>query len=86
MKEQAMEASTNDLIPTEYRVAGADSEVRICQRGPNSWAVVYCGLNLNKDGGWEYEGMPSGRTEEFFARCRYPSAFAALEQFKKSGI
>lgn len=38
----------------------------------STWAVVHYGSVLNRDGGWEYEPMPSYRTEEFIQRTRFP--------------
>ena len=36
------------------------------------WAVVDCGLCFNNRGEWEYEPLPSSRTDEFLERCRFP--------------
>lgn len=35
------------------------------------WAVCDKGLVLNHKGAWEYEPMPSSRTDAFKMRCRF---------------
>ncbi|MGJ7553066.1 hypothetical protein ACSFBI_03650 [Variovorax sp. RB3P1] len=46
--------------------------------GPPLWKVCYRGSVLNKHGTWEYEPMPSSRTDEFLGRCRFASAELAI--------
>jgi hypothetical protein len=46
--------------------------------GPPLWAVRYRGQVLNQQGEWEWEPMPSSRTDEFLARCRFISAELAI--------
>ena len=46
---------------------------------PDAWAIVGDGSVLNKDGLWEYEPMPSSRTDEFRARTRWPTAREAIQ-------
>lgn len=43
------------------------------------WAVRDGGDCLNKKGKFEYEPMPSSRTEDFLNRCRFSSTEEALE-------
>ena len=38
---------------------------------------------LNKDGKWEYGGLPSSRDDEFIARCRYASAEEAINYARR---
>lgn len=47
--------------------------------GPDLWKVTN-GLDdcLNVHGQWEFEPSPSSRDEEFLARCRFPTAEAAI--------
>lgn len=46
---------------------------------PIKWAVVLDQNRvLNQDGEWEYEPLPSSRSDEFLARTRWDSAEAAL--------
>jgi len=47
-------------------------EITVESRGDGMWAVLDGRWCLNRDGGWEHEPMPSSRTEEFLARCRFP--------------
>lgn len=35
------------------------------------WAIRYLGRCLGRDGTWEYEPLPSNRTDEFKARTRW---------------
>lgn len=48
-------------------------------RGNGKWAIVVGGATLSIDGEREYEGMNSGRTDEYLANNRYVSAREALE-------
>jgi hypothetical protein len=44
---------------------------RVEHRGAGTWAIVNRGYNLNRDGRWEYEPLPSSRDHDFFERCRF---------------
>lgn len=55
--------------------------IYIEERGPNSWAVVYAGMNLNVNGGWDYESSPSNRPEDYLQTHRYPTPEAARDAF-----
>ncbi|MGJ7497508.1 hypothetical protein ACSFA8_20870 [Variovorax sp. RT4R15] len=46
--------------------------------GPALWAVRLNGDCLNRNGLWEWEPMPSGRDDEYLARCRFDSATDAI--------
>ena len=46
-------------------------------KGDDLFAVRLHGNCLNKDGDWEYEPMPSGRDDDFLARCRFETFEAA---------
>lgn len=46
--------------------------------GPDKWKVERDGSVLNKSGDWEYEPLPSSRSDEFLARCRYDTAQEAI--------
>lgn len=41
--------------------------------GHDLWAIRKNNNCLNKNGEWEYEPMPSSRTDDFMERCRYKS-------------
>ena len=56
-------------------------ERRPQREGPDLWAVKRGSCVLSKDGEWEWEPIPSSRTDEFLTRCRFASpaeAFSAL--------
>jgi hypothetical protein len=40
-------------------------------RSPGSWAVCWRGRVLNARGKWEFEPMPSSRTDAFKGRTRF---------------
>ena len=48
------------------------------------WAITQ-GNNicLNKDGNWEYQPMPSNRSEAFLNRCRFGTEKQALRAYQK---
>lgn len=75
----------HDLAISEYD-AGGDICIRAAPQadGTIKWKVVNIGGSvLNTDGQWEYEPMPSSRTAEYLARCRYASAELALAELDK---
>lgn len=47
------------------------------------WAIRKSGSCLNTDGDWEVEPMPSNRTADFFARCRYATPEAAYAHWQR---
>ena len=47
------------------------SSVFVELRGVGVWAVTDGTCVLNSEGSWEYEPLPSNRTEEFIARTRF---------------
>lgn len=56
--------------------------LRVEWRGAGTWAVVDAGHCLNKDGRWEYEPLPSARSDGFVQRCRFslPDALRLADQ------
>lgn len=41
--------------------------------GPNSWKISdWCGFTLNSDLEWEYESLPSNRSEVYLYTNRFP--------------
>jgi hypothetical protein len=47
-------------------------DLSVKYRGDDLWAVTQPGgACLNRDGGWEYEPMPSARDRDFLVRCRF---------------
>lgn len=61
--------------------AGEDVRIEAAKQtsGTTLWAVRRHGACLAADGKWEYEPLPSSRDDDFLARCRYPTAQAALD-------
>lgn len=51
--------------------------------GPDKWAVYNRNSVLNKEGYWEYEPLPSNRTDEYLQRCRFDSAKEALDFYNE---
>lgn len=78
------------ITPTEYTVCGLpeDSEdsavwkITIEYRSKGWWAVVHHACCLSIDNEWDYEPMPSGRTDEFKRRHRFhlPDAIRHAEE------
>jgi hypothetical protein len=56
--------------PSAYRFDGQD-HIKVEWRGDDRWAVIEAGMCLTRSGTWEYEPMPSRRTEAFLKRCRF---------------
>ena len=53
-------------------------------RGKSGWAITKGAVCLNKSGEWEYEPMPSHRTDAFIKHTRWATpqeAFAFLEKY-----
>lgn len=62
-------------IVCAYRLPdGACIEAVEQRDGSHLWAVRIGRQCLGKDGGWEWEPQPSSRDDDFFARCRWPTA------------
>ncbi|PXX41135.1 MULTISPECIES: hypothetical protein [Burkholderia] len=82
---EAREAHRRDALPdgvqvSEYCLASGVAVIRTAQRsGPDKWKVIEGSHCLNKSGEWEYEPLPSSRTDEFLARCRFDSAQEAID-------
>lgn len=50
--------------------------ITVAWRGGDLWAVVRHTACLNKDGYWDYEPIPSERTDEWIAEHRFELATA----------
>jgi hypothetical protein len=77
-----------DLL-AEGKQIGDYERVKIVHRGNGKWAICHGHSCLTKGGLWEYESMPSSRTDEFLAETRFASskeAFAFYEQWKAAEI
>lgn len=64
-------------------------EIRIdrCIQPDNSslWAIRSGGFCLNKQGNWEFEPIPSSRTNKFYKDCRFNSMDEAIK-FAQSAL
>jgi hypothetical protein len=62
------------LLPDEPDHEVREQEIiRVVWRGPGDrWAISDGGHVLNRKGRWEYEPLPSSRTEAFRRRTRFP--------------
>jgi hypothetical protein len=45
--------------------------VTVAYRGADRWAVLHHGFCLNREGDWDYESIPSERTDEWLAEHRF---------------
>lgn len=76
------------LVPPSPADAGASAVSLDRQNqidGSDLWAVRRRGYVLNREGDFEYEPIPSGRDEEFLARCRFESIEEAVEMWTRRG-
>jgi hypothetical protein len=77
-----------ELVISSYRIPGTGllSPVHLerCERpeGDARWAIRHAGCCLNRKAEWEFEPIPSSRTDAFFARCRYDTIEEALAVWK----
>lgn len=72
--------ATSFEINRDKFTGGVTVERRQQLSGPDRWAVVDGRAVLNTDGEWEYEPLPSNRTDEFLLRTRF-----SLEEALKLG-
>lgn len=55
----------------DFRIVGGEDPIMVSSRGDGKWAVAAGRSVLNLLGEWEWEPMPSSRTDEFKARTRF---------------
>jgi len=95
MTSQRVNAYT--VYPTGYDEATFIDKylwaIQVENTGKGTWAVRRSVKRcLNRDGEWEYESIPSERTEEFFARCRFTEedalrrASAVVDSIRINGL
>jgi len=58
------------LLP-EDNINSLNFTIAVEYRGDGRWAVLHHGWTLTVDGEWEYEPRPSGREDDYLARCRF---------------
>lgn len=83
-----MDGTTLDLVPRSFAIVGSGDgmphhEVRVEWRGGDSWAVVRGASVLSREGGFEYEPMPSSRTKAFLKQTRFASPEEALAEYRR---
>jgi len=71
-------ASAFDVLPYDRKRRLRHVQVVRRSTDPEAWAIVGDGFCLAHDGEWEWESLPSSRTEDFYRRCRWPSAIEAI--------
>ena len=74
----ATEFTLISFDPRRRQLVGHIRDLKVAYRAEAAWAIVGDSYVLNRDGEWEYEPFPSSRDEDFFARCRWPSARDAI--------
>lgn len=50
--------------------------IKVAYRGRGLWAVLRRSFCLGRSGDWDYESMPSGRTDQWLAEYRFTEAEA----------
>ena len=74
--------TSSSAVVAAYAVGELRVERALRRIGPKQmaayWAVRRDGFALNKQGEWEYEPMPSSRTDEFLDRCRFSDVNDAI--------
>lgn len=73
--------STKDYL--DQFPVGNSSNVRIEYRSKNKWAICRVGMCLTKQMEWEYESIPSSRTDEFLEIARYDSLSEARDVYEE---
>lgn len=80
--------STFSVLATRYLIVPKTGPrppfITIQHRGLTGWAIV-CeddGYVLNRDGQWEYEPLPSNRSDEFLLRTRHVTPEDALAWYE----
>lgn len=68
-----------------YAVPGGATVERVMQRdGTRLWAARYESRCLSTSGQWDYEPLPSSRTDEWLAQHRFGSALGAIDATMKA--
>jgi len=84
--ELSDEALAKHLFPKATRFS-VNKSINIESRGENVWAICSIfGQCLNKQMEWEYEPLPSSRTEDFIDRTRFYSlktTYLFFEEFAR---
>lgn len=73
---------SDNFYPRSWRSDKDPIQIDLCSHG--KFAIRKLGYCLNKNCEWQYESLPSSRTEEFLSMCRFDSFEEAVELAKKS--
>ena len=76
-----------DLIPVKYAIDKLNSVANVEMRNydPPAWAITQRGgLVMDKKGDWEYEPLPSNRSQRFIKRTRWSTADKALAAYARA--
>ena len=70
----------DDVRVERYLMRDGFEVIRVAQRaGADKWKVLNGGYCLTKAGDWEWEPIPSSRTDDFIERCRFDTAQEAID-------
>lgn len=82
-----------DLVVNQYRLDSfgngtIDIVLQRCQQedGSSNWKIAEKGFVLNCNGEWEFESIPSSRTDAYFKRTRFDTAEEALDFWNKIDV
>ena len=95
MSDQANGDNLQLLVGTEFQLKTEFADMTGTQKAHfvrmnspfydgEKWAVRKGGNCLTKTGEWEWEPMPSSRTDDFYERCRFESLEKALQTYLDS--
>lgn len=85
--EQEISSLNHTLSKATSFLIDEQFEVRVDKRGENSWAILDGGNCLGRNREWEYEPLPTARTDDFKLMYRFDSFDEAekfYDDFKKS--
>jgi hypothetical protein len=93
-KKESEVVSEFDLVATTYMFRseheGTSSfVVNFCRMNSpfydgEKWAVRRSGCCLSKSGEWDYEPIPSSRTDSFYKKYRFKTLGDAIKVYKKT--
>jgi hypothetical protein len=80
MADEPIELHEPTAEPVGYLVSmipeiGYDASswsIKVERRGPDAWAVIHHSRCLHRSGRWDYEPIPSSRTDRWIKSHRFP--------------
>lgn len=73
------------IHPSAYRFE-SNPRIKVEWRGTGLWAITNAGHCLNKDNQWEYEPLPSNRSDDFIERTRFTLNEALRRAIEENNI